>query len=86
MKVHVLIINNKHGRKASVHASAESVAETLDRYVRERWDSVIDDDMPEDRDNRIETYFDAVDDTSVFSTGGNQHYETYDCELTLEGH
>jgi hypothetical protein len=62
--VQVLTIQHKHGTDMWVCATPELALAYLDGFVREWWESELDDEMPESEDERIKDYFEGVDEES----------------------
>ena len=58
MTVHVLTIDTRYGIDAWAFTTLEAADRALDRYVVQNWG---DGPMPEDRDERVEEYFDCND-------------------------
>ncbi len=60
----LLVISTQYGDNVEAHWTEESANESLYNYVTEWWDAEgLDEDMPEDRDRAIETYFEILFET-----------------------
>lgn len=61
-KLTVLTIENRHGTDSWICEDMDVAYEILDKYVKDWWAEESDDgeDIPEDRDERIERYFEEI--------------------------
>lgn len=65
MKVHVLVINHRHGINISAHDTARGAEEEVGRYVADEWDDEIKEPYPKDSSTAIKAYFEKVESESA---------------------
>ncbi len=65
MKVHILIIEHRHGTNFYANESAEGVLRQLDSYIRDWWEKELPHEtIPAEREDRIRQYFEYVNSES----------------------
>lgn len=65
--IQVLIIEYSNGRNVYACESAEVAHRELHQYVKDNWGAEMDTPIPEDEDEAIEEYFDAMSYTESYA-------------------
>lgn len=67
MQVILLTITHKHGDNEHVCINKEAAMSHLYEYVSDEWEGEIDAEMPDDKDDAIEMYFDEMAEKEWYS-------------------